>query len=265
MMEHNKVVQREFSKQASRFGDRGLTLSSQDILKWIVESLPLEKDFRVLDAAAGTGHLSLAIAPHVSEVVAIDITPAMLTVARAEAAAKNIDNIYIQEGDAEQLPYRADHFDFVVSRLSIHHFEQPRGPLREMVRVCKPNHRIAIIDLLAPADRKIAKTYNDLERLRDPSHSVAFSQKQMEKLLRAAGIHAEKIEIRDVKVDFQKWVAMTETEPVHVESLKARLLDDLRGGAQTGMRPFLADNELKFLQVWSIFIGTKISNIEPAL
>jgi len=54
-MKHNKVVRKEFSKQAPSFGDKGLTLSSQDILDWSVRILPLDKEFRVLDVAAGTG------------------------------------------------------------------------------------------------------------------------------------------------------------------------------------------------------------------
>src|SRR5678815_5513574 len=100
-MKHNRVVREEFSKQASRFGEKGLTLSSQDILDWIVDFLPLNKEFRVLDVAAGTGHLSRAIAPHVREVVAIDITPEMLDYARQEITGRNLDNISVEEGNAE--------------------------------------------------------------------------------------------------------------------------------------------------------------------
>ena len=123
---------------------------------WI--SCPLEKEFRVLDVAAGTGHLSRAIAPHVREVTAIDITPEMLAQAREETARSNLDNISFEEGNAEQLPYEADHFDLVVSRLAIHHFENPIIQLQEMVRVCKPHHRVAIIDLLAPEDDEVAES-----------------------------------------------------------------------------------------------------------
>jgi len=177
-MKHNRVIQREFSKQASRFGEKGLTLSSQEILNWIVDSLPLNKESRVLDVAAGTGHLSRAIAPHVSEVLAIDISPEMLAYARQEITGKNLNNLSFQEGNAEHLPYKANCFDLVVSRLAIHHFKEPLIQLREMVRACKPHHRIGIIDLLAHEDEGTAETYNKLERLRDPSHTVAQSKKK---------------------------------------------------------------------------------------
>jgi len=74
-MEHNKLIHQEFSIQAARFGNQGLTLSSQEILSWIIDNLPLQKNYRVLDVATGTGHLSRSIAPYVKEVIAIDITP----------------------------------------------------------------------------------------------------------------------------------------------------------------------------------------------
>ena len=256
-MTHHRVVREEFSKQASRFGDKGLTLSSEDILDWIVEFLPLDKAFRVLDVAAGTGHLSRAIAPHVLEVAAIDITPKMLAHAREETAGRNLDTISFVEGNAEQLPYEAGCFDLVVSRLAIHHFENPMIQLREMVRVCKPNHAIGIIDLLAPEDERVAERYNDLERLRDPSHTVALSKRQMKELLADAGIVLERIDTRDVEVDFLRWVQMTGTTSETVEVLKEKLMKDINDGSKTAMRPFLASGSLKFLQVWSIMIGKK--------
>ena len=258
-MRHNQVVRREFSKQAAKFGEKGYTLSSEELLNWIIDSLPLAKEFRVLDVAAGTGHLSHAMSFHVREVVAIDLTPQMLSYAREEITRRSLDNISLEEGSAEKLPHEADCFDLVVSRLAIHHFQGPIIPLREMVRVCKPNHKIGIIDLLSPDDEALAAIYNHLERLRDPSHTVALSKKQMEQILVTAGITVEKLEIRDVEVDFQRWVQMTETKLETVKVLKEELMKDIQDGSQTGMRPFLKNGDLKFLQVWSVVIGAKNS------
>jgi len=256
-MKHIKVIREEFSKQAPKFGEKGLTLSSQDILDWIVDSLPLEREFRVLDVAAGTGHLSRAIAPHVRDVIAIDITPEMLVQAREETVRRNLSNVSFEEGNAARLPYDANHFDLVASRLAIHHFERPIIQLREMVRVCKLDHKIVVIDLLAPEDEEIAKTYNNLERLRDPSHTMALSKTHMAKLFADAGIAIERIETRDVEVDFQRWVRMAGTKVESVEVVKGQLMKDINEGSETGMRPFIVNDSLKFLQVWAIIIGMK--------
>ena len=128
-----------------------------------------------------------------------------------------------------------------------------------MARVCKPNHRIGIIDLLASEDEKVSEKYNDLERLRDPSHTVAQSKIQMEKLLTEAGIAVERMETRDVEVDFQRWVQMTGTKPDAIALIKEELMNDINIGSKTGMRPYIESGYLKFLQVWSIIIGRNIS------
>ena len=258
-MEHNRVIQNAFSKQASSFGDQGLTLSSQEILGWIVGNLPLQKNYRVLDVAAGTGHLSRAIAPYVKEVVAIDITPEMIEQARHETARIGLENIRIDEGDAQVLPYQDNSFDMVVSRLAIHHFEKPRNQLREMVRVCKVGQVVGVVDLLSSENGKVAETYNHLERLRDPSHTMALSKSGMTKLLKDSGLVVNTIEIQDVEVDFQRWVQMTGTDSETIETLQNELSKDIEDGTQTGMRPFIKDCVLKFLQIWSVFIGTKLS------
>jgi hypothetical protein len=53
---------------------------------------------------------------------------------------------------------------------------------------------------------------------------------------------------------------MTETKPETVEVLKEELMKDIQDGSQTGMRPFLKNGDLKFLQVWSVIVGTKALN-----
>jgi ubiquinone/menaquinone biosynthesis C-methylase UbiE len=258
-MKHSNIIRQEFSKQAASFGENGLTLSSQDILEWIVSFLPLDEDFRVLDVAAGTGHLSRAIAPHVKEVVAVDLTPEMLEQARQETVKMHLENIRIEEGNAEELPYDDDSFDLVVSRLAIHHFEQPLIQLQEMVRVCRPNHRIGIIDLLSPEDQSEAEIYNYLEKLRDPSHTIAWSKTQLLAMLSEVGIEVDTVNSRDVIVDFIRWVQMTETKPKTIETIREELVKDISLGTKTGMRPFMKNDSLKFLQVWAGFIGMKRS------
>ncbi len=256
-MDHNKIIRKEFSKQAAHFDGRGLTLSSHEILDWIVAGLPLDKDAKVLDVAAGTGHLSRTMALHVREVVAIDITPEMLDVARAETAKAGLTNITIEEGDAAQLPYADNEFDLVASRLAIHHFDEPIVQLREMVRVCKPGSKVAVVDLLSPTDHELAEIYNHLERLRDSSHAVALSEAQMIRSMEDAGLLLESVNSRDVEVNFKKWVEMTGPTAETMRLIETKLLSELNSGTLTGMRPFMSDATLKFTQVWAIFVGIK--------
>ena len=257
-MKHRDRIRREFSRQATFFGGTGLTLSSQEYLDWMVGVLPLNEAFRVLDIAAGTAHLSQAIAPHVREVIAVDMTPAMLEEARKIILRKGIENIRLEEGDVRHLPYADNTFDMVVSRLAVHHFENPDVELCEMVRVCKPGHTVGIIDLLSPDDETLIERYNHLERLRDPSHTKALTQAQLVDIMKEAGLSITRIDARNIPVDFQRWVAMTGADVKRTTAIRNELEQELDGGHKTGMRPYREDGRLKFLQVWSVIIGKNL-------
>jgi ubiquinone/menaquinone biosynthesis C-methylase UbiE len=259
-MDHKETIRKEFSRQADSFGKPGLTLSSQEYLAWMVDILPLQEGFRVLDVAAGTGHLSRAIAPHVRQVVAIDLTPEMLRKAKEEAAKADLGNIVFEKGDAAALPHQDDSFDMVVSRLAIHHFEKPQLQLREMVRVCKPGHAVGIIDLLSPTDLSLIIAYNRLERMRDASHTLALTKDQLVNAMEVSGLSILRIDTRDIDVDFGLWVEMTGTGPQTKSAISSELERELRGDIQTGMRPFMQDGKLKFRQIWCVAIGIKSSS-----
>ncbi len=258
-MDHSERIRQEFAKQASAFGEQGLTLSSQEYLAWMVKTLPLQGDFRVLDVAAGTAHLSCAIAPHVEHVIAFDMTPEMLDEARHAIATKGLQNVRCEEGDAAQLPYDDNSFDLVVSRLALHHFTAPQVQLGEMVRVCKPGQMVGAIDLLSPDDEALRDRYNHLERLRDPSHTTALTRTQVIRSMQEAGLSMTLVDTRDIPVDFHRWVAMTGTDPQTTATIQQALEQELDGGPATGMRPYQERDVLGFLQVWAVLIGTKAS------
>jgi ubiquinone/menaquinone biosynthesis C-methylase UbiE len=253
----HEVVRREFRQQASRFDGPGLTLSNQNYLAWMVNQLGLQSHFEVLDVAAGTGHLSRAIAPHVQRVVGVDLTPEMLAEGERAAEQAGLTNLVFEQGVAEHLPYPNAAFDLVVSRFSLHHFSDARGPLGEMVRVCRPGGRVAIIDLVSPDDSIAASTYNHLERLRDPSHIRALTAEELLGLMREVGLDIVRTLPRDVEVHPERWMDLTQASSAARQTILAELTQDMQGLTTTGMRPFTRQNELMFLQTWLIVVGVK--------
>jgi SAM-dependent methyltransferase len=251
------VARRAFRQQAAGFSGPGLTLSNRDYLAWIVDQLDLQPHWEVLDVAAGTGHLSRAIAPHVQRVVAVDLTPEMLAQGQREAEQAGLTNLVFEQGVAEHLPYPDAAFDLVVSRFSLHHFADARGPLQEMVRVCRPGGRVAVIDLVSPNDPPVAATYNALERLRDPSHTRALTADELQGLMRQAGLDVVHSVRRDVEVHPERWMDLTQVSPAVRQTILAELTQDLQGVKTTGMRPFTRQDELMFLHAWLIVVGVK--------
>ena len=66
-------------------------------------------DERVLDSGSGPGALAFALAPHVREVVALDLVPELLEEGRSRAG--DFPNVSFVEGDATKLPFELGIFD----------------------------------------------------------------------------------------------------------------------------------------------------------
>src|SRR5690606_6194815 len=100
---------------------------------------------RVLEVAVGTGKNLPLYPPEVEELVGVDLSPAMLEVARRRAAELGTD-VELLEADAEALPFPDASFDTVASSLSTCTFPDPVRALREMRRVCKPDGQILLLE-----------------------------------------------------------------------------------------------------------------------
>ena len=110
---------------------------------------------RVLDIAAGAGGQSLAAAERVGpggEVLATDISPAILAFAAAAATAAGLTNVRTQELDGEQLDVESAGFDAVISRLGLIYLPDQRRALAGIHRALRPGGRVAVI-VYSGADR----------------------------------------------------------------------------------------------------------------
>jgi ubiquinone/menaquinone biosynthesis C-methylase UbiE len=130
-------------------------------------------DERVLDSGAGSGALAFALAPHVREVVALDLVPELLEQGRQRA--ERFPNVTFVEGDATKLPFEYGEFDLAGSLRTLHHIARPELAVAELARVTRPRGRVLVIDQIAPVDPLVALELNRFERARDPSHTRALA------------------------------------------------------------------------------------------
>ena len=255
--EHLKVVQREFAKQASAYEAYGLTMNGEKGLRWAIEQLDLKPPHRVLDVAAGTGLLSRKVAPLVREVIALDATREMMNVGKAEAEKAGLRNLLFHEGRAERLPFPDASFDWVVTRFSIHHMAEPSRVVHEMTRVCRPGGGVAVIDLAVPDDASLAARYNNMERMRDPSHTIALSATQLRELVQGAGLSIQSVRTQAAHVPVNRWLDLTKASTEVRATIINALTGELNGTSHTGMQPVLEGNELCYRQRWVAVIGRK--------
>lgn len=100
----------------------------------------------VLDVACGTGSVARHVAPMVGregKVVALDISPAMLAVARAQPVPPGV-TIEWREGNAVGLDLPADAFDLVLCQQGLQFFPDRAASVREMRRVLQNGGRVVI-------------------------------------------------------------------------------------------------------------------------
>jgi SAM-dependent methyltransferase len=90
---------------------------------------------RVVSLGCGIGDTELLLAPHVKEVVGVDLSPRAIRQARSDAVTLGIKNAHFEEGSAAEGP-----FDVAIAIFFLHHL--PDGPLAEFPR------RVA--EMLAP-------------------------------------------------------------------------------------------------------------------
>jgi hypothetical protein len=57
-----------------------------------------------------------------------------------------------------------------------------------MIRVCRPKRKALVADLISPEEKELAARYNELERLRDGTHTRALPPSGLEKLVVDAGV-----------------------------------------------------------------------------
>jgi ubiquinone/menaquinone biosynthesis C-methylase UbiE len=114
----------------------------RDYAEKTLDEIQPEPGESFLDVACGTGVLARAAADRMDipgKVCGLDMNPGMLSVARELAP-----EVQWTQGQAEQLPYDTDTFDIVACQFSLMFFEDKEAAIDEMLRVLKPDGRLAI-------------------------------------------------------------------------------------------------------------------------
>jgi len=114
---------------------------------------------RVLEIAPGPGYLAIELVKLTGcRLVGLDISRTFVRIAN-ENAHKTSLRIDFEEGDAADLPFPAEQFDFIVCRAAFKNFTRPLAALDEMYRVLNNGGTALIIDLRKDFAREAVNDY----------------------------------------------------------------------------------------------------------
>jgi demethylmenaquinone methyltransferase / 2-methoxy-6-polyprenyl-1,4-benzoquinol methylase len=126
----------------------------------LVARLPPGGD-RVLDLACGTGDVALAAAAARpgARIFGTDFSLPMLRGAKQKVARRTGSEILLQNGSAEELPFRGECFDAVTIAFGIRNVVRREKALSEIRRVLKPGGSLLILDFSLPRNAAVRAVY----------------------------------------------------------------------------------------------------------
>ena len=131
--------------------------------KAAIRCMEIAPESKVLEVGVGTG-LSLPLYPRHCEVVGIDLCESMLRHGKKRVHEHRLDHVTLLKMDACRLEFEDNTFDAVSASLLISVVPNPRKVLQEMIRVCKENGRIVLLNHFSNGNKLIAK----VERMISP-------------------------------------------------------------------------------------------------
>jgi ubiquinone/menaquinone biosynthesis C-methylase UbiE len=248
------AVRRFFGAAASSYASSPIHASGPD-LEAMLSAAGNCAGSRVLDVGCGAGHTALAFAPHASEVIAVDLTQAMLDTAHTLAQQRGLTNLAYEIAAAEALPYEDGRFDLVTSRFCAHHYADPARATEQAARVLAPGGRYLLVDTLA-ADDPAQDTYlNALELLRDPSHVRNHTRAQWQRWFEQAGLGFEFVATFPLRIEFEPWVERIGTS-AQARSMLRTLLQDAPDEIRAAL-DLRRDGGHDFTQHAALMVGRK--------
>jgi demethylmenaquinone methyltransferase/2-methoxy-6-polyprenyl-1,4-benzoquinol methylase len=150
-------VRQMFAEIARRYDLLNHLLSLGVDRRWrrrAVKLVPPGDGGPILDVCTGTGDLALAYwrtGPPWMRIVGADFCRPMLSIGAEKCRRVGAErHVTLVEADAQQLPFARDTFEIVCVAFGLRNLSDSHQGLREMVRVCRPGGRVAVLEFSLP-------------------------------------------------------------------------------------------------------------------
>ncbi|MDR3633343.1 MAG: class I SAM-dependent methyltransferase [Isosphaeraceae bacterium] len=251
-----RLIVDQFTRQAVPFRQMPAH-SDRDAFRLVLSACQLKPDDLVLDVACGPGLTACAFAEVAAHVTGIDLTPAMIDEARSLQWEKSLGNVAWHVGDVTALPFPDAAFSVVFTRYSFHHLLDPGTVLAEMVRVAKPGGRVVVVDVYTSSPQQ-AELYNQVEKLRDPSHVRALALDELRSLFESAGLTGASTDFYNLDVSLEQLLGSSFPSAGDADKVRQIFAHDI-GTDRLGVSARRVDGEIHFVFPIVILAGRKTS------
>jgi len=117
------------------FAEKNNGTTYREMLELVRELVP--QGSTVLEAAAGTGAISLAVADFANQILCTDVSEKMLNIARRKAKKLGVRNITIENRNIFDLNEADNSFDIVIAGQVLHLVDSPELAAAELRRIAK--------------------------------------------------------------------------------------------------------------------------------
>jgi ubiquinone/menaquinone biosynthesis C-methylase UbiE len=180
----------------------------------VAERLPAEAS--VLEVAPGPGYLAVELAKLGNyRITGLDISETLIQIASMNAIREGV-HVDFRRGNAADMPFEADAFDFVICRKALQNFSEPVKALREMRRVLKASGTAFLSDIRRDVPsrvlnhhvRKISTGFGNWLVNQFAYKAIvkrrAHSQTQLAQLIAAGGFRSS--EFREGPIFLEAWL-----------------------------------------------------------
>ena len=217
---HDARVRAQFSPRADAYVTSQVHANGEDLDR-IKALAQIARPSRALDLGCGGGHVSYHLAAHADNVIACDLSEAMIDAVRSTASARGLQNVQGIVAPAEKLPFEDGHFDFVACRFTAHHWHEFEAGLREARRVLKSGSPAIFVDVVAPEDALADTHLQAVELLRDPSHVRDYRVSEWLAALGRAGFRVNAARSHRLRMEFTSWIARMAPPEQNVAAIRS--------------------------------------------
>ena len=126
-----------WDKRAEKYAQRPVADQETYYKKLEITRTYFRNDSEVLEIGCGTGSTALAHAPYVKRILATDISPAMIDIARDKAEAGQIGNVSFETQAVADHDIQESCYDVILAHNLLHLLEDPQAAITAAYRGLK--------------------------------------------------------------------------------------------------------------------------------